>query len=129
MTGQLPDKGQKDAKAAYEAAKSGQFVMPEDGANRLAAECDKLVDGLEDEITASEVLTRVAGFPDLPSGNALTQGFNAKGHEYIDTLKAFKAATLQYKAAYLAAGRQFADADVANSEAIKFVTAQLGDNA
>lgn len=127
--GQLPDKGQEGARAAYDAAKAGQFVMPEDGAKRLAAECDKLVDGLIQEIAASEVLTRVAGFPDLPSGRALSQGFSAKGHEYISTLKAFVQATLQYKAAYLTAGKQLTEADAANRAAIKYATEQLGDNA
>ncbi len=127
--GQLPDKGQKDAHAAYEAAKAGTFVMPEDGAKRLAANCDTLVDGLEDEIVASESLIRVTGFPDLPSGRALTKGFSAKGQEYIDTLKAFKLATLQFKAAYLAAGKQFTEADAANSAAIKFAREQLEGNA
>ncbi len=129
MATELPDKGQKDAQAAYAAAKAGQFVMPEGGAKRLAAQCDTLVEGLVQEIAECEVLTRVNGFPDLPSGRALTQGFSAKGHEYIDTLKAFVQAALQYKAAYLAAGKQFTEADAANRAAIKYATDQLGNNA
>jgi hypothetical protein len=129
VTAQLPDKGQKDAQAAYAAAKAGTFVMPEDGAKRLAAQCDTLVDGLTDEILASVALTKVTGFPDLPSGRALTKGFNAKGQEYIDTLKAFVQTALQYKAAYLAAGKQFTEADAANQAAIKYATEQLEGHA
>lgn len=128
MTAQLPDKGQKDAQAAYEAAKAGTFVMPEDGAKRLAAHCDTLVVGLREEIQASAHLTQVTGFPDLPSGQALTRGFSAKGQEYIDTLMAFIQTALQYKAAYLMAGKQVTEADAANRAALKFATAQLGGN-
>ncbi|KZM71651.1 hypothetical protein AWN90_02700 [Nocardia terpenica] len=127
--GQLPDKGQEKARATYDAAKAGQFVMPEDGATRLAAKCDKLIDGLEDEIAGAKHLTQVTGFPDLPSGLALTKGFSAKGQEYIDTLKAFRLAALQYKAAYLAAGKQFTEAEAANQAAIKYAAKQLEDNA
>ncbi|MGF6886334.1 hypothetical protein ABIA39_000301 [Nocardia sp. GAS34] len=129
VAAQLPDKGQRDAQAAYSAAKAGTFVMPEDGAKRLAAQCDTLVDGLIDEIEAADHLTKVTGFPNLPSGKALTKGFSAKGQEYIDTLKAFVQTALQYKAAYLAAGKQFTEADAANQAAIKYATEQLQGNA
>ncbi len=125
----LPDKGQANAQAAYAAAKAGTFVMPEDGAKRLAAQCDNLVDGLLGEIRAADNLTKVTGFPDLPSGRALAKGFNAKGQEYIDTLRAFVQTALQYKAAYLAAGKQFTAADAANQAAIKYATEQLEGHA
>ena len=123
--GQLPDKGQADAQAAYAAAKAGTFVMPEDGAKRLAAACDKLVDGLQAEIHAAQELTRVTGFPSLPSGHGLTQGFTAKGHEYIETLYSFQEVALRYKAAYLAAGKQLTEADAANQQALKVAATQL----
>jgi len=122
----LPDKGQANAQAAYSAAKAGTFVMPEDSAKRLAASCDKLVDGLQTEIHAAQVLTRITGFPNLPSGHGLTQGFSAKGHEYVETLYSLQEVALQYKAAYLAAGKQFTEADVANQQALKVAATQLG---
>ncbi|KZM75520.1 hypothetical protein [Nocardia terpenica] len=115
----LPDKGQMAGQAMYEAAKAGEFRMPEDGALRLAATCDKLADGLVDEIAAAQRLTRVTGFADLPSGRGLTQGFSKKGQEYMDTLAAFRETALRYKAAYLAAGKKFTEADAANKAAIK----------
>ncbi len=121
----LPDKGQANAQAAYAAAKAGTFVMPEDSARRLAAACDKLADGLEKEKAASDVLTRITGFPDLPSGHGLTQGFTAKGREYIETLTSFQEAALQYKAAYLCAGKLFEEADAANSAALKLASETL----
>jgi hypothetical protein len=99
--------------------------MPEDSAKRLAASCDKLVDGLQAEIHAAQVLTRITGFPDLPSGHGLTQGFSAKGREYIETLYSFQETALHQKAAYLAAGKQFTEADAANQQAIKVAATQL----
>ncbi|MQY23838.1 hypothetical protein [Nocardia macrotermitis] len=124
----LPDKGQKDAQAAYAAAKAGHFVMPVDSAKRLAAASDKLIAGLEDEIDASDPLIHVTGFPDLPSGRALAQGFGAKGQEYITTLKALKLVTMQNKAAWLAAGK-LVEADAANAAALKFSAQALEGNA
>jgi len=124
----LPDKGQANAQAAYAAAKAGTFVMPEDSAKRLAASCDKLAAGLQDEIRSSQLLTLVTGFPDLPSGHGLTQGFTAKGHEYIETLTSFQEVALRYKAAFLAAGKQFTEADAATRQAIKVATEKLEDN-
>ncbi|WP_433600373.1 hypothetical protein ACQPXH_00425 [Nocardia sp. CA-135953] len=125
----LPDKGQTNAQAAYDAAKAEQFQVPVDGAKRLAASCDKLADGLQDEIVAASRLTSVTGFPDLPSGHALANGFSAKGREYIDALTAFRETVLRYKAAYLAAGKQFEDADAANRAAIKVAADQLEGHA
>ncbi|WP_062980637.1 hypothetical protein [Nocardia anaemiae] len=125
----LPDKGQKNAQAAYDAAKTGLFQLPEDGAKRLAASCDTLADGLQDEIAAAWSLVNVTGFPDLPSGHALAKGFSAKGREYIEALTALRETVLRYKAAYLAAGKQFEDADAANRAAIKVATDQLEDPA
>jgi hypothetical protein len=123
----LPDKGQKNAQAAYDAAKAGQFQMPEDGAKRLAASCDKLVAGLQEAIRLAGPMTRVTGFPDLPSGQALTNGFSAKAHECLDALAAFQESALRYKAAYLAAGQKFDDADQANQAAIQRAAEYLED--
>ncbi|MET8795318.1 hypothetical protein ABZV91_02465 [Nocardia sp. NPDC004568] len=63
-------------------------------------------------------LTDVRGFPELPSGRALTRGFAAKGQEYLDVLSAFEQAVLCHKAAYLAAAALFLEADAANSAAL-----------
>ncbi|MFF3566874.1 hypothetical protein ACFYXQ_03735 [Nocardia jiangxiensis] len=125
MTAELPDKGQKDAQAAFDAAKTGTFQMPADSAKRLAASCDKLVSGLQSAIVDAGYLTRVTGFPDLPSGQALAKGFSEKGQECLDALASFQEAALRYKAAYLAAGKQFAEADQANEAAIRRVTSYL----
>jgi hypothetical protein len=67
--------------------------------------------------------------PPGTSRRALTKGFNAKGQEYVDTLKAFVQTALQYKAAYLAAGKQLTEADAANQAAIKYATQQLEGHA
>ncbi|MQY17427.1 hypothetical protein NRB20_04910 [Nocardia sp. RB20] len=99
--------------------------MPEDSAKRLAASCDKLAAGLQSEIRASQVLTRVTGFPDLPSGRGLSQGFGAKGYEYVETLTSFQEVALRYKAVFLIAGKQFAEADAATRQAIKVATQKL----
>ncbi|MFQ6329634.1 hypothetical protein ACLMAL_26345 [Nocardia sp. CWNU-33] len=123
----LPDKGQKNAQAAYDAAATGTFEMPSEGATRLASSCDRLAAGLQDEIMAASLLTNVTGFPDLPSGHALAQGFSAKGREYIETLTALQETVLRYKAAYLAAGKQFEEADAANRAAIKVAADQIED--
>jgi hypothetical protein len=77
------------------------------------------VAGLQDAFAAGQNLTQVTGFPELPSGESLTRGFSAKGQECLDTLAAFQEAALRYKAAYLAAAKQFDDADQANSAAIQ----------
>ncbi|MFI6997183.1 hypothetical protein [Nocardia sp. NPDC050175] len=125
----LPDKGQKNAQAAYDAAAAGTFEMPAEGATRLAASCDKLAAGLQDEIMAASLLNNVTGFPDLPSGHALAKGFSAKGREYIETLTAFQETVLRYKAAYLVAGKQLQQADAANRAAIKVAASQIEDPA
>ncbi|MBY8855400.1 hypothetical protein K7711_02820 [Nocardia sp. CA2R105] len=125
MTAELPDKGQKDAQAAFDAAKAGTFQMPVDSAKRLAASCDKLVSGLQSVFLDAERLTKVTGFPDLPSGQALAKGFSGKGQECLDTLASFQEAALRYKAAYLAASKQFTEADQANQAAIRRATSYL----
>ncbi|MQY24345.1 hypothetical protein [Nocardia macrotermitis] len=122
---ELPDKGQKNAQAAFDAAKAGTFVIPVDSAKRLAASCDKLVLELESILVDAAILTRVTGFPELPSGRALAKGFSGKGQECMDTLASFQEAGLRYKAAYLAAGKQFTEADQANQAAIRRATLYL----
>ncbi|MBF6329099.1 hypothetical protein [Nocardia transvalensis] len=124
----LPDKGQGNAQAAYDAAVAGEFRMPDEGAVRLAAACDRLVSGLQEVIRLAEHLNRVSGFPALPSGEGLTRGFGAKGQECLDTLVAFQEAALRYKAAYLAAGKKFPEAEAANRAAIQRVAQYVEGN-
>lgn len=108
----------------YEAARAGEFHMSTEAARELAASCDRLVERLRLAETAAADLPRVSGFPDLPSGRALTAGFGAKGREYLDILAAFVQAALRHKAAYLAAAALYEEADAANSAAL---TAALAD--
>jgi hypothetical protein len=124
---ELPDRGQRNAGAAFDAAKGGTFRMPVDSAERLAAACDKLVEGLQTALTEARSLTLVTGFPELGSGRALASGFGTKGQECMDTLAALQESALRYKAAYLAAAQQFTEADQANQAAIRRASQYLED--
>ncbi|MGW1740702.1 hypothetical protein ACWCPQ_18045 [Nocardia sp. NPDC001965] len=114
----VPDLGQSAAVRLYEAARAGEFHMSEDAARGLAESCDRLAERLRRARADAAALTAVRGFPDLPSGHALTRGFAAKGREYLDTLSAFEQTALRHKAAYLAAAALLSEADAANSAAL-----------
>ncbi|WP_227997278.1 hypothetical protein [Nocardia australiensis] len=102
-----------------------QFELAEDVAQNLAAACDKLVEDLQKAMATGHLVTSVTGFPDLPTGHDLTQGFRDKGSRYLDTVTAFQETALLYKAAYLAAGKKFEDADAANKAALALITQYL----
>jgi hypothetical protein len=114
----VPELGQQVAVHLYEAARAGEFHISEDTAVRLAESCDRLAERIRLAWENAASLTEVRGFPDLPSGHALTRGFGAKGQEYLDILSAFEQTALRHKAAYLAAAALFAEADAANSTAL-----------
>lgn len=114
----VPDLGQSAAFRLYEAARAGEFHMSEEAARGLAESCDRLAERVRQAREGAAALTAVRGFPDLPSGQALTRGFAAKGQEYLDTLSAFEQTALRHKAAYLAAASLFLEADAANSAAL-----------
>lgn len=114
----VPDLGQQAAIALYEAARAGEFHMTEEAARHLATSCDRLIERIRLVRTGAVVLTEVRGFPELPSGRALTIGFAAKGQEYLDILLAFEQAALRHKAAYLAAAALFEEADAAARAAL-----------
>ncbi|WP_328390011.1 hypothetical protein [Nocardia sp. NBC_00416] len=114
----VPDLGQQDAVRLYEAARAGEFHMPEDAARRLATSCDRLAERIRLARANAASLIEVRGFPDLASGRALARGFGAKGQEYLDALSAFEQTALRHKAAYLAAASLVAEADAANSAAL-----------
>ncbi|MFI5715085.1 hypothetical protein [Nocardia sp. NPDC051750] len=109
----VPELGRQTGLGLYEAAKAGEFHMSEEVARGLADSCDRLVERVREARNNAAALTPVHGFPDLPSGRALTRGFDAKGREYLDVLDAFEQAALQHKAAYLAAAALFQEADAA----------------
>jgi hypothetical protein len=94
-------------------------------ARNLAAACDRLVDDLQRARATEPAITTVTGFADLPSGHGLARGFAGKGREFLDTLAAFQQTALMFKAAYLAAGKQFAEADAAGRAAIELITARF----
>ncbi|NEW39537.1 hypothetical protein GV794_12670 [Nocardia cyriacigeorgica] len=124
----VPETGQSRARQLYIAAVDGgaaAFELAEDVASNLAAACDVLVDDLQRARAESHLITEVSGFPDLPTGHGLARGFGTKGREYLDTLTALQETALLYKAAYLAAGKKFVDADAANKAAIDLVAAHL----
>ncbi|ONM47559.1 hypothetical protein [Nocardia donostiensis] len=124
----VPDIGQSTARRLYAAATAGgdePFELAEDVASDLAAACDTLVGDLARARTEATTATEVSGFPDLPTGHALTAGFRDKGSEFLDTLTALQETALLFKAAYLAASKRFADADAANKAAIDLVAARL----
>ncbi|WP_245910162.1 hypothetical protein [Nocardia amikacinitolerans] len=101
--------------------------MSEQTALRLASACDALVDGLR-QLRGTD-LSEVSGFPELPSGVALTRGFAAKGHEFADTLTLLQEAALRYKAGYLAAGQLVSEADAAQRAALELAADRLDDGA
>ncbi|WP_280425016.1 hypothetical protein [Nocardia carnea] len=114
----VPDLGQQAGIRLYAAARAGEFHMSADVARELAVSCDRLVERVRQARTGAANLTRVSGFPDLPSGRGLTAGFGAKGREYLEVLDAFEQAALRHKAAYLAAAALFGEADAANGAAL-----------
>jgi hypothetical protein len=125
----VPDTGQQTARSLYAAATGAggtpTFELAENVAENLAAACDKLVADLQKAATTGHLVTDIAGFPDLPTGHNLTRGFNGKGRQYLDTVTAFVETALLYKAAYLAAGKRFEDADAANRAALRLITEYL----
>ncbi|MBF6333810.1 hypothetical protein [Nocardia transvalensis] len=124
----VPDTGQQAARELYAAATGSGgvvFEIAEDVARNLAAACDRLVDDLEKARIGHYPVTAVSGFANLPSGRALAQGFAAKGREFLDTITAFQETALLFKAAYLAAAKQFDEAEAAGRAALELVAAQL----
>ncbi|WP_280399453.1 hypothetical protein [Nocardia carnea] len=122
----IPDLGRQAGIRLHDAARAGEFRMSEEVARELAASCDRLVERLQAARNGAAELTQVAGFPELPSGRALTAGFSAKGRELLDVLTAFEQAALRHKAAYLAAAALFEEADAANAAALAAALADTG---
>ncbi|WP_227979486.1 hypothetical protein [Nocardia spumae] len=128
----IPETGQRAARELYAAATgsggsgSGTFEIAEDTARNLAAACDRLVEDLQAARTGSASLTSVRGFGDLTSGRALARGFSAKGGEFLDTVTAFQQTALLMKAAYLAAGKHFDEAEAANRAALALIRPDSG---
>ncbi|MEU4316716.1 hypothetical protein [Nocardia sp. NPDC024068] len=128
----VPDMGQGTARRLYASATAGgadSFSLAEDVALRLASACDTLFADLEAARAGGEQIAGAqgnAGFPDLPTGRALAAGFTAKAADYLDTLTALQETALCFKAAYLAAGGRFDEADLANRAALAVVAAHPG---
>ncbi|WP_280263517.1 hypothetical protein [Nocardia wallacei] len=126
----VPDTGQQAARELYAAATGSggeAFEIAEDVARNLAAACDRLVEDLQRARHTEHQLTTVTGFPELPSGRGLAHGFGAKGREFLDTVLAFQETALLFKAAYLAAGKHFAEAEAANRAAVELAAARPED--
>ncbi|MET8653780.1 MULTISPECIES: hypothetical protein [Nocardia] len=124
----VPDTGQGMARGLYAAATGTgdtRFELAEDVARKLAAACDRLVEDLQKAVAAGYLVTDVSGFPELPSGQGLAEGFTAKGQQYLDTLTAFQETALLFKAAYLAAGQRLSDAEAANHAALRLIADYL----
>lgn len=128
----VPEVGQSTARRLYSAATAGgadSFTLAEDVALRLAQACDTLVADLEAARTGGHYIAETpgtAGFPDLPTGQALATGFRGKAVQYLETLTALQETALCFKAAYLAAGGRLAEADLANRAALAVVAAHPG---
>src|SRR5690606_21631830 len=84
----VPDLGQQAGIRLYEAARAGEFHMSAYVARELASSCDRLVERVQQARTGAADLTRVTGFPDVPSGRALAAGIGAKGRQYLEVLDA-----------------------------------------
>ncbi|NUP28246.1 MAG: hypothetical protein HOQ36_16880 [Nocardia sp.] len=130
----VPEVGQSTARRLYRAAAAGatdSFTLAEDVALRLAHACDTLVAELEAARLGGYRIAETngtAGFPDLPTGNALAAGFRGKAGEYLATLTALQETALCFKAAYLAAAGKLAEADLANRAALAVVAARSGSD-
>ncbi|MEV5651893.1 hypothetical protein AB0L57_26920 [Nocardia sp. NPDC052254] len=126
----IPDTGQRAARELYTAATSSgtapEFAIAEDTARNLAAACDRLVEELRAARDNGTQLTSVRGFGELTSGQALARGFSAKGNEFLDTVTSYQQTALLLKAAYLAAGRQFDEAEAANRAALALIRPDPG---
>ncbi|MEV0249263.1 hypothetical protein AB0H76_21875 [Nocardia sp. NPDC050712] len=124
----VPDIGQHRARELYAAATGSggdRFELAPEVAQNLAAACDKLIEDLRKAVATGDLGAAVAGFPELPSGQALAKGFGAKGREFHDTVTAFQETALLFKAAYLAAGRRLDEADAANKAALQLISDYL----
>ncbi|MBF6211974.1 hypothetical protein IU433_23715 [Nocardia puris] len=124
-----PDQARDAGSGLYDAAAAGDFRMPEQTAQRLAAACDALIDGLGALRNSSAGLAHVTGFPELPSGVALTKGFAGKGTQFTEVVADLREAALRYKAGFLAAGRLVAEADAANRAALDLAADRLDGGA
>ncbi len=131
----IPDTGQRAARELYAAATNSRaaatsgtprFEIAEDTARNLAAACDRLFEDLRAAHTVGTALTDVRGFGELTSGQALARGFSAKGSEYLESVASYQQTALLLKAAYLAAGRQFDEADAANRAAMALIRPDSG---
>ncbi|MGN2640914.1 hypothetical protein ACTD5D_33030 [Nocardia takedensis] len=122
-----PDEAQAAEAGVYEAAAAGEFAMPQGSARRLEAACDALIEGLARARSAGGELTEVAGFAQLPSGVALTRGFEDKGVRYREVLTELQEAALRLKAGYLAAAALFEEADAARRAALAVAADELDD--
>ncbi|MFI5781702.1 hypothetical protein [Nocardia sp. NPDC051570] len=127
----VPETGQQGARDLYRAATRSEgsvFEIAEDVARNLAAACDRLVDDLQRAHGAELRVADLTGFPNLPSGRALTRGFAGKSREFLDTITAYQQTALLFKAAYLAAGKRFDDAEAANRAAVELLAVRSGDH-
>ncbi|MFF0494811.1 hypothetical protein ACFYU5_00265 [Nocardia aobensis] len=126
----IPETGQHLARELYAAATgSGAevFEIAEDTARNLAAACDRLVEDLHAAArSGGAVPAAVRGFGELASGRALARGFSRKSGEYLDTVLSFQQTALLFKAAYLAAGKHFDEAEAANRAALALIRPEPG---
>ncbi|WP_063002166.1 hypothetical protein [Nocardia mikamii] len=125
----IPETGQHLARELYAAATgSGAevFEIAEDTARNLAAACDRLVEDLHAARGDGAVPATVRGFGELASGRALARGFSRKSGEYLDTVLSFQQTALLFKAAYLAAGKHFDEAEAANRAALALIRPEPG---
>ncbi|WP_019932519.1 hypothetical protein [Nocardia sp. BMG111209] len=121
----IPEIGQRAARELYSAAleSNGEAILEiaPDVARDLASACSRLVDDLQAARLDGRTDTFGPGFGALPSGRALARGFSGKASEFTDTVTAFQQAALLLEAAFLAAGKQFAEAEAANHAALRLV--------
>ncbi|MBF6060095.1 hypothetical protein IU500_04770 [Nocardia terpenica] len=110
-----PDVGQQAVRRLFSAAmdSGGAEGLAEEAARGLVDACDRLVADLARAWEVEPPVTSVGGFPNLPSGQALTRGFADKGRELHDILAGFQQTAHMLQAAYLAAGKRYDEAEAA----------------
>ena len=119
--GLMTDVGQGEADSIRAAAEAGTLTMDPTVARACAAHCDELIDTLRAQVRTAQQLAKQSGYGGFASSTELQTGFGNKGNEAASILRAYQEAAFKYKAAFLAAGQLFAEADAANADSLRLI--------
>ncbi len=112
----------EDAATAVQGMKqsvaAGELWLEPGVAERCAAHCDALVDGIDSQIRGLQPLTSIAGFGGFGSGSGLQNGFRTKARDAMATLTAHSAVAQNMAEAFRAAGAAYAEQEDRTSSAL-----------